>query len=103
MHQGQVVVVEDAQVDIAAAQAKALAEHVGDAVGERMQLAEGVAALALDVDQRFAVGETYGEVAHGAGKIHSCRHCCSPYGPGSPAQQGFRGAGAVARRGIRRP
>ncbi|MNN01719.1 hypothetical protein D3C81_1143460 [compost metagenome] len=70
VQQGNVVVFEDAQADIAAAQLQAVAHHVDDAVGQRVQLAEGVAALALDIDQGLAVAEAHGKVAHRAREIH---------------------------------
>ncbi|MNT46952.1 hypothetical protein D3C72_1836280 [compost metagenome] len=70
----EVVVLQDAEGDIAAAQAKTGAHHVGDAVGQPVQLAERVAPAALDVDQRFLCGELHGNLPHDAGEVHV--HCC---------------------------
>ncbi|MGT2429008.1 hypothetical protein ACU4HD_10450 [Cupriavidus basilensis] len=70
MQQGDIVVFENAQADIAAAQLQPVAHHVDDPVGQRVQLAEGVAALALDIDQGLAVAEAHGEIPHRARKIH---------------------------------
>ncbi|MNE96075.1 hypothetical protein D3C80_1942380 [compost metagenome] len=63
VHDGNVVVFQDAEVDIATTQLKAVAHHVDDAVAERMQFTEGVAAVALDVDQGLAIAVAHGKVA----------------------------------------
>ncbi|MNW21723.1 hypothetical protein D3C71_2228000 [compost metagenome] len=62
MEQGDVVVLEDAEIDVSAAKLQALAHHVDDAVGQRMEFAEVVASIALDVDQGFPVAKAHGEV-----------------------------------------
>ncbi|MNE85290.1 hypothetical protein D3C80_1822750 [compost metagenome] len=69
VQQRQVVVLQDAQGDVAAMQIQAGAQHVGDAIGEQMQLAEAVAPVALDVHQRFVVGVALDGLRHEAGEV----------------------------------
>ncbi|MNN18900.1 hypothetical protein D3C81_1321200 [compost metagenome] len=75
VQQRQVVVLQDAQVHVAAPQLQAFAHHVDDPVGESVQLGEAVAPAALDVDQRFAVAMANGELGEGAREVHFHPEC----------------------------
>ncbi|MNO36465.1 hypothetical protein D3C76_265340 [compost metagenome] len=75
MQQRQVVVLQDAQVHVAAPQLQAFAHHVDDPVGESVQLDEAVAPAALDIDQRFAVAMANGELGEGAREVHFHPEC----------------------------
>ncbi|MNF01347.1 hypothetical protein D3C80_2003250 [compost metagenome] len=74
MEQRDVVVFQDAQVDIPAAKSKTPAQHVDDAVGQRVEFTEIVAAIALDVDQGFPITEPHGQVTDRVCEVHYC-HC----------------------------
>jgi hypothetical protein len=57
VQQADVVVVEDEQVALTTGQAELAAHHVDDAVGQQVELAERVTALAFDVNKRLPVRE----------------------------------------------
>lgn len=71
--QAQAVVLQDEGSGVAPAQAKRSPHHVGDAVGEPVVLAEGVAAVALDVHQRRGVGVLQAVLPHQATEVEP--HC----------------------------